>query len=319
MKCFVTGGSGFIGQYLISMLIDQGYEVGALARSEQSAAAIAERGATVIIGDMRNADTIHLKEYPIVFHVASTTDNYGDYQDKYDINVNGTIRLIKAAKEAGVKRMIYIGTAAIVLGRQAVNDVDETYLPRSEPKGIYRKTKAIAEKYVLNANSSEFETIVVRPPVVWGKGDKTILEPLSEAVKQNKLAWISKGDYLISVVHVKNLCRGIILAGSQGKPGEIYYFTDGEPVQFRSFFTRMLQTQDLSPSNNNISRAKALAFGYIVPFIWKMLRKEGRPPFDAEVVYMLGTQFTLSDSKARKELKYENIISMDEGLEEMRI
>ena len=81
----------------------------------------------------------------------------------------------------------------------------------------------------------------------------------------------------------------------------------------------MLETQGLVASDKMISRKKALAFGYIVPVIWKLMRKEGRPPFDAEVVYMLGTQFTLSDKKARDDLGYYSIISLEEGLGEMRV
>ncbi len=317
MKCFVTGGSGFIGSNLITKLIDEGFEILAMSRSTESANTIKNLGATPISVEMTEADRLEkdLEGCSAVFHLA-TADFIGEYDQIYRINVTGTKKLVDAAKKAKVPRFIYISTAAILLRGKPVYDADESLVIPGLPRGYYCKTKVLAEEIVLSSNSAEFETIIIRPPLVWGRG--SVVKFLVEASKENKLAWFNHGNYKIPISHVKNLCHAIFLAFKNGRPGEIYYVIDKEHVLFREFLTEILATQGLEPPKKNMNRTLALALGYVIPTFWKLMRKKGPPPIAAEMIHMQGTEYTVSDKKARIELGYEDIITFEDGLEELR-
>lgn len=317
MKCFVTGGSGFVGSNLIAMLIDEGFEVLAMARSEKSANTVKSLGATPISVDMEATGHLvkDLEGCSAVFHLA-TAGFDGGYEQTYRINVTGTEKLIEASKKAKVPKFIYISTAAILLQGKPVYDADENYeIPRI-PKGKYCKTKVLAEEIVRKNNSAEFETIIIRPPLVWGRG--SVVKFLTEARKEDKLAWFNRGNYKIPISHVKNLCHAIILAYKNGRAGEMYYVIDENHVIFREFLIDVLATQGLEPPTKNMNRNFALVLGNVIPAIWKLLRKEGPPPMDAEMIHMQGTEYTISDKKAREELGYEDIITYEEGIEELK-
>lgn len=318
MKCFVTGGSGFIGSHLITMLINDGIEVLAMARSEKSANTIKNLGAIPVSVDM--ADTQGLAEdlqgCSVIFHLASAAEFQKGYDYVYQINVTGTEKLIEASKKAKVPRFVYISTAAIILRGKAVYNVDESLEFSDHPKGNYCKTKSLAENIVVKNNSPEFETIIIRPPLVWGNG--SVVKFLVEARKENKLSWFNHGNYKIPISHVKNLCHAIILAYKKGKPGEMYYVIDKEHILFRDFMSDILATQRLEPPKKNIDRRMALTLAHIIPVFWKLMGKKGFSPFNAELIHMQGTEYTISDEKARKELGYEDIISYKKGLDELR-
>jgi nucleoside-diphosphate-sugar epimerase len=98
----------------------------------------------------------------------------------------------------------------------------------------------------------------------------------------------------------------------------MYYVIDKEHVIWRDFLTSILATQGLEPPKKNMNRTLALAFGYVVPAFWKLMRRKGPPPIDAEMIHMQGTEYTISDKKAREELGYEDVITYEEGLEELK-
>jgi len=317
MKCFVTGGSGFVGSNLITMLIGEGMEVLAMARSEKSADVIKKLGATPISVDMTDTKQLakDLQGCSVIFHLASATDFQKGYDYTYQINVTGIEKLIEAAKKAKVPKFVFVSTAAILLRGKPVYNADENLTFSKLPKGNYCKTKVLAEEVLLKNNSPEFETVIVRPPLVWGNG--SAVKHMIEACRENKMSWFNHGNYQIPISHVKNLCHGIILAYKNGKPGEMYYVVDKEHVLFRDFLTDILATQGIAIPKKNMNRKLALAIANVIPVFWKLMGKEGLPPFSAELIHMQGTEYTISDKKARTELGYEDIVSYQDGLAEL--
>ena len=116
MKAFVTGGSGFIGQHVVRKLIDRGYEVNALARSEQSAAILNALGATVFAGDITDTASMRpaMKGCDLVFHMAAWYYiGAKDWMQAEAINVGGTRRVLRLAHELGIPKIVYTSTVAV--------------------------------------------------------------------------------------------------------------------------------------------------------------------------------------------------------------
>ena len=315
---FLTGGSGFVGRKLIAHLIQAGYEVYALARSATALAKVEAAGAIGVpgsLGDLQKTRSA-LNCCQVVIHSAAYMDFTYDYDRFYKVNVQGTENLLAEAKQAGVERFIYISAASVINGRP-IHNVDEFYRVRRLPRDDYSKTKAIAEGRVLAANQPGFETIALRPPAIWGPNNPHYDEMLKMA-KQGKWVWIGGGNHVLSSIHVDNLAAAVEAAIQHGQVGQFYYVTDGEQRSLKTFFTQILRAEGIEPGDRSIPRRLALALAYIIELFWKLLRLKTRPPLAPIMVYLMGTEFSIVDQKARTELGYCNAISIDEGLRQMR-
>lgn len=174
---FVTGGSGFIGRALVRRLLIEGWSVRGLARSDSSATTLRNLGAEPVHGDLDDADSIRAgaQGSDTAFHAAAAVLEWGPREVFVRSNVTGTENALRGAREAGVRRFVHVGTEAALMAGQPLVNVDETAPLRPDSKAYYSATKAIAEQRVRAANDDRFETVVIRPRLVWGPGDTTIL------------------------------------------------------------------------------------------------------------------------------------------------
>ncbi|MBD2436807.1 NAD(P)-dependent oxidoreductase [Nostoc sp. FACHB-110] len=319
MRIFLTGGSGFVGRNLITTLVKQGFEVRSLVKWEDEIELIKNCGAIPIFGDINDFQALKsgMEGCSVVFHVAAKVDDWGVLEDFQQVNIRGTEQVIAAAKATGVSRLVYVSTEAVLIGGEAIINADETRSLPTKPLGFYPLTKAIAEQKVIAANSDELTTVVVRPRFVWGKGDTTLLPRFLKTMRDKKFAWISGGHYLTSTCHVQNLCQGLICAAERGKGGEIYFITDGSPVDFRSFITELARTQGVEPGTRTIPRWFVWFLAWSLEQTWNLLRLKGVPPITRTALSMIAGEVTVNDAKARREIGYQTVISRQEGLLEM--
>lgn len=314
---FLTGGSGFVGLTLIDHLTKRGHKVYALARSPRASAKVGDAGAESVLGDLSNLHEAQsvLKRCQVVVHSAAYMDFTYNYARFYEANVHGTENLVAAAKQADIKRFIYISAASVINGRP-LHNVDERYQSSKLPQDDYSKTKAIAERLVLAANEPEFETVALRPPAIWGPNNPHY-EDMLKMARQGNWLWIGGGNHVLSSIHVENLAAAVEAALQNGHSGQFYYVTDGEQRSLKSFFTAILRAEGIEPGDRSIPRRLALVSAYVIEFLWKLLRLKTRPPIAPVMVYLMGTEFSVVDRKARAELGYRNAISIDEGLRQM--
>src|SRR4051812_45813052 len=192
-RAFVTGGSGFIGGRLIERLRREGLDVHALVRSDDSAATVKRLGAQPVRGDLDAVDAMRdgARGCEYAFHAAAKVEDWGRPEDFERINVQGTRNALTAAADAGVRRFVHVGTEAALLAGQPLVNVTEAAPLRPDSPAPYSSSKAKAEQAVRDANRDGFETVVVRPRFVWGRGDTTLLPLLVDAVKSGRFRWIA--------------------------------------------------------------------------------------------------------------------------------
>jgi nucleoside-diphosphate-sugar epimerase len=318
MKIFVTGGSGFVGSATLDYLHKSGYRVAGMSRNPAHDNAIQLLGATPVRCDLETISENHLLGYDVVIHTAAFLGEWGNYEAFYAVNVLGTERLLRACKAAGVKKMIHISTEAVLFAGQDLIDIDETY-PYPKTPYFYSATKQLAEKAVLKANEiGGLETICLRPRMVWGPGDKTILPLMMAAVKANKFLWIGGGHFKTSTTHIQNLVHAISLAIKSGECGKAYFITDGNDIDLRIFCTRLLATQGLQPSKKSIPKWMARTIAWAVEKVWTVLRLKHRPPITRFGAAIFSSHCTLKTELAKSQLCYQPIISIDEGIAELK-
>jgi nucleoside-diphosphate-sugar epimerase len=138
-------------------------------------------------------------------------------------------------------------------------------------------------------------------------------------VDKGKFAWIGGGHALTSTCHVKNVSAGLLAAAAKGRSGETYFVTDGSPLTYREYLGGLLAAAGRDASHAAslplpIARAAAFAFEKI----WQVTRRQGEPPLTRTAVELIGTQVTVVDAKARRELGYAPVVTREQGLAELR-
>lgn len=314
MKIFITGASGFVGGAAARAFAGD-HEVLALSRSEKADNAIKAAGATPVRGDLASVDAAMLKGVDAVVHCAAKVETWGRMKDFHVINVTGTERLLKAARKAGVRRFVHIGTEAALFYGQAMNDLDETAPMAFDSPLPYPRTKALAEKAVRAANSDGFTTIVLRPRFIWGPGDQTLLPALKAMVDAGRFSWIDGGRAVTDTAHIFNVVEAVRLALTAGKGGEAYFITDGgAPISFREMMSKMAKTAGFSLPDKNMPGWLARGAARLLDLVWRWSFRKTPPPLDPHTAALMSRNCTLKIDKARRELGYTPVITREAGL-----
>jgi nucleoside-diphosphate-sugar epimerase len=317
---FVTGGSGFIGGRLIERLRADGHHVRALARSNAAADRVSALGAEPVSGELADLAAMRTgaEGCELAFHAAATLGDWGRPEDFERGNVDGTRNALRACADAGVRRFVHVGTEAVLLAGRPLIDVDETAPLRPDSPALYSASKARAERAVLAANGDRFETVVVRPRFVWGRGDTTLLPVMVEMARSGRFAWIGGGRHMTSTTHVDNTVEGLVLGATRGRPGNVYFVTDGEPVVFREFVSELLASQGVEAPSRSIPAWAAWALASAGEAAWRLLPLPGRPPLTRFTYWVTSQECTIRIGKAREQLGYTPVTSIAEGLAELR-
>lgn len=318
---FVTGGSGFVGGRLIQRLVRDGWEVRALARSPKAIADVAALGASPIEGDMgsRQALQNNIEGSDVVFHVAAMFKLWGRRKDFDAVNVDGMRILVDtAASSKSVRKVVYVSAAAVVMGDpKSLIKVDETARTHQRDFAPYSSSKAEAEKILLMANNCRpgFETIAIRPPLIWGKG-MPMLDHMVDAVRKGQWTWVAGGSQAISTCHVENLVDALLLAADGGQGGEAYFVADAEEGTLKSVMTELLATRGINAGEKTVSFDMAWRLAGIMAFVWRLFRLPGEPPITRQLLQLIGHPFTVDTIKAHRGLGYRPRLSWQEGIAE---
>lgn len=318
-RAFVTGGSGFIGGALIERLRKEGWEVRALARSESAAARVRDRGAEPVSGDLDDGDSLRAgaEGCEVAFHSAAKLGDWGDPAEFERLNVRGTANVIAACREAGVRRLVHVGTEAALMAGEPLVNVNEDAPLRPDSPVLYSSTKARAEQLVRAANGDGLGTVVVRPRFVWGVGDTTLLPAMTEMVRAGRFRWVDGGRHLTATTHVDNTVEGLWLAAVKAPPGSVYFVTDGEPVVFRDFVSRMLAARGVEAPDKSVPSRVAGVAAVAAERAWRLLKRPGQPPLTRFAVWVSSQECTIDISRAERELGYRPVKSRDAGLAEL--
>jgi nucleoside-diphosphate-sugar epimerase len=317
MHIFITGASGFVGGAAARLLLSKGHKVSAMSRSEKSDAAILALGAEPVRCDLDTIAATQMHGIDVVIHAAAFVESWGPKDAWFRSNVLGTQAVLDAARLAGVKRFIHIGTEAAICHGQHINGADERYPLAPDSPYPYCATKAQAEMRVRSANSADMTTIVLRPRFIWGPGDKTLLPSVESMVRAGRFSWIDGGKARTSTVHIDNLCHAIELALSKGRGGEAYFILDDSEITMKAMVSGMADSIGLTLPEKSAPSWLLGGVAVVAERIWRMFNLKGEPPITRQVVMVMKCDCVLDGRKARDELGYVPLISREAGLAAM--
>lgn len=316
MKVFVTGGTGFIGGEVVRQLRERGDDVVALVRTPEKGKPLTDLGCTLVAGDLADAAALRsgMEGCDALIHAAAMYEvgiPARQHPAMWEANVTGTERVMTAALEAKVPRIVHVSTVGI-FGNTHKEIVDESYEhPGKEFTSYYEETKLESHKIVKRMTAEqELPAIVVQPGGVYGPGDTSQVADLLEEFFAGKLPLLPFPELGICMTHVADIAAGILLALDKGKTGETYVIS-GPATTMREAIEMVAKVSGRKAPKRDLPTGLMKAMIPFGPLVGKLM---GQPPNLRELISSAdGVTFWASYDKAARELGYDPR-GMEEGL-----
>jgi dihydroflavonol-4-reductase len=307
MKAFVTGATGFIGGHVARKLRERGDDVVALVRSPGKAGSLRGLGCELVQGDLSDGDAIARATAgcDAVFHIGAMYKvgiPKSEHPAMYDANVLGTQRVIDAATEAGVARIVYVSTGN-VYGNTRRNVVDENYERPQPPEFLsyYDETKYMAHKVAADRIAKGAPVVIAMPGGVYGPNDPSELGNLIDQTRTGKLKMRMFPDSGFNFVYVEDLADGILAVHDRGKLGESYNLA-GQQGTLGDLIDKTASLVGRKPPRITLPPAAMKLAIPIGPLVGKAM---GFPGNLGELIRTSdGVTFWMTDQKARSELGF---------------
>jgi dihydroflavonol-4-reductase len=314
VKVFLTGATGFIGGEVARQLRARGEDVVCLVRSPEKAGKLQELNCELVAGDLSDERSIRsgMEGCEAVIHAAAMYEVGIPAKQRpamWEANVAGTERVMRAALEEKVARIVYVSTVGI-FGNTHQRLVDESYEnPETDFTSYYEETKLEAHKLVRRMIDEEgMPAIIVQPGGVYGPGDTSQIADLLEQFFAGKLPLLPFPELGICLSHVSDIAGGILLALDKGKLGETYVIS-GPATTMREALETASRVSGRKAPKRALPTPLMKAMIPIGPLVGKVM---GQPPNLREIISSAdGVTFWASYEKAERELGYS-----PRGLEE---
>ena len=316
----VTGGGGFLGGAIVSMMVEKGARVRSFARGFYPT--LDSIGVEQICGDLQDATSVHAacEGVDVVFHTAAKAGVWGDPKAYHSINVTGTENVIAACRFHQVSRLIYTSSPSVVLDGKDQAGIDESAPYPSTYETAYPATKARAEQAVRTAGQEDLLTLSLRPHLIWGPKDNHLVPRIIQRAK--RLKRIGDGSNLVDTVYIDNAARAHVIAARKLKEnpalsGNVYFISQGEPVPLWEMIDNILYAAGKDPVKGRISPRMAWLVGAVLERIYKWLHLSGEPPMTRFVATELSIAHWFNIDAAHRDLGYEPTVSTEAGLERL--
>lgn len=304
MTTLVTGATGFVGAAIVRALATAGCEVRVLARPDSDLRNLHGLPVSRAIGDLRDRFSLRqaLSGCRHVYHVAA---HYALWAREpavfYDINVQGTVNLMEAAREAGIERMVYTSTiGAIGLPPEGGVGTEETPVSLSQMAGDYKRSKYLAEQEVLRFARAGFPVIIVNPSAPVGAGDVKPTptgQMIVDFMKGRMFAYIETG---MNLIDVDDVATGHLAAMERGRIGE-RYILGNKNLTLKEIFAILSRLTGVPEPSLKLPRGLILPLAYLNHWLADYITH--RPPrIPLEGVKMARYQMHYDSSKAVREL-----------------
>lgn len=293
-----------MGSHVARALAAQGAELRLLVRSSSRTENIDALNADRVVGDLHAPQLLRpgMEGCELAFHVAA------DYrlwtrrsEEMYRTNVEGTRGLLQAAREAGVRRVVYTSSVATMGFRSDGQPVDEDApVALADMVGHYKRSKFMAEQVAREAARAGQDVVMVNPTTPVGEQD---IRPtptgriVVDFLRRKFPAYVDTG---LNLVDVAEVARGHVAAAEKARPGE-RYILGGENLTLKQLLDRMAAITGLPSPRVRVPQAAALAFA-VLDTAWTgvLLGREPRASVDA--VRMSHKKMFVSSARAEREL-----------------
>jgi len=306
MTCLVTGASGFLGSAVVRSALDSGREVAALVREQSDRRNLEGLPVDLRVGDLCDRDSLAraMAGCREVFHVAADYRLWArNPEEMYASNVEGSRNIVTAAVSAGVERLVYTSSVAVLgINSDKTPSNEETPVCLADMIGHYKRSKFLAEEAVHETAARHgLSYVVTNPSTPIGPRDVRPTPTgriIVDAATGKMPAYVDTG---LNVVHVDDVARGHLLALERGRDGE-RYILGGTDLSLREILRIVAQGVGRRPPEIRLPRGPLYPVAAVAEFCARFTGKEPRVTIDG--LRMAGKHMYFSSDKARVALGY---------------
>lgn len=313
MRILLTGGSGFLGGRVAEHLRGAGHQVALLARRP---AELAGSGFEVVPGDLLDAASLAAATSgrDAVVHCAALVKRWVKDRSLFGrVNVEGLDRLLDAARDAGVAKVLYC-SSFIALGPTDGRVGDEENVHDGRPRNDYERSKLLADRRARARQAAGEKLVVLYPGVVYGPGrmtDGNILAAAAKELLEGRLpGTVGPGDRRQCLAHVDDVARGFVAALERATPGS-RYLLGGENLTVRDAIEVMAAAGGVRVPARAIPYGVAGLIGWLLR--WQASITGIEPKLTDEEVEIYRHEWAFSSARAERDLGYA-ITPAREGL-----
>lgn len=309
MKVLVTGARGMLGTATARAIAAAGHRVTVLQRGD------AELPFPQFRADI--CDTAALAEacrdQDGVVHLAARVSITGPWREFERTNVQGTQALLRAARESGVQRFVYVSSPSVAHAGQSIVGGGADRADPKAARSSYSRSKAMAENLVLG--TSDFACVAIRPHLVWGPGDEQLVGRIVERARRGRLVLIDRGAALIDTTYVDNAADALVAAVERAPDvhGETFVVSNGEPRTVRELLSSIANAAGAPAPTRQVPASVARTAGRVIETLWQVSRRPGEPPMTQFLAEQLSTAHWFAQGHTRAALQWEPRVSLDEG------
>lgn len=303
MKTLVTGATGFIGSAVVRKLLTRGREVRCYVEPGASRAALDGLDVEIVEGDVLDRRRLDeaLSGVDKLYHLAAIYRLWMPNRRRmYDVNVEGALTVLLAARTAGVERVVYTSSIAAVGLREGKELSDEsTEFNLWDDGNDYIRSKWLSERAALALARDGLPVVVVNPAFPFGERDAgpTPTGGLVVEALKGKVPGYLEGGF--NAVDVDDVAEGHVLAEEKGRVGE-RYILGAHNVTHREFYDAVMRAAGRPPLKRKLPKHALLGVAWAME---RMAKKTNKPPLVTVKALLYGTQYVWFDCrKAREEL-----------------
>jgi nucleoside-diphosphate-sugar epimerase len=296
MRVAVTGASGFVGGHIALALARAGYTV--LSYGRRSPTELTRRLPNYTSWDVAKG-AIDPPGVDAVVHAAALVGDWGREEAYHAVNVNGTRFVLESF--AGTRRFVFVSTTSVYSDGVVKNNVREDAPVGDCRHSAYARTKADAEKIIRAARP---DAVILRPHIVYGPGDTTLLPRLLESRRFGVLPIPGDGSNSLSVTHLDNLVIAVTRALEAVDVSGTFNISDGKDATLEELLDTILSRLVLPTNLVFIPRATAWAAATLMEGLWLRGSATRGPYLTRFAVGHLADEHTLDITRARELLRY---------------
>ena len=308
VRSFVTGGTGFVGSYIVKLLSEGNHDATILKRKSSSLSLIDGLTFNSVVGDV--TDPISLEEgvpedTEWFFHNAAIMKDWGGKSEFFPVNVEGTRNVLEVIRKKDIPKLIHTSSTA-VYGFPNIKGPLTEEAPW-KPMNNYQRSKAAAENLIREYEETYgIRATMIRGPTVLGKGDMFTGPQLVERIKDENMFTFGGGNNLQSYAHGEDFAKCLLLAAEHFDiaAGQAFNVTSFN-CTFRELLEAIADEIDASKDFSNIPYAPSVAMGAAAAGLYRAFHRKNAPlltPFRAK---LFGSTYIIDSVKARENLGYE--------------
>jgi nucleoside-diphosphate-sugar epimerase len=243
----------------------------------------------------------------------------GEWDEFDSVNVGGTQNVLDAMRTHGIRRLVHVSSPSVAHFGEPLVAADADPADPDRAHGHYARSKAMAERLVLDAVDDSFAAVAIRPHLVWGPGDTQLVGRIVERAASGRLVLINGGSALIDTTYLDNAADALVAALDRvdDVSGEAFVVTNGEPRTVAELLGRICRAAGAPEPTRSVSRAVASGAGAVVERAWSVTGREGEPPMTRFLAEQLSTAHWFDQRRTQQRLQWTPTVPLAEGFERL--